>query len=80
MMDSLPTLTFIVLGRGVKSSVMALMASHAVLDRMSDSAVFADIPFDFSASSPRPSGFLPPQEWSFLRRQEPRRTRPACSP
>ena len=41
-MASLPTLTVISLGRGVQSSVMALMASECAFDRPPDCAIFAD--------------------------------------
>ena len=42
MMDSPPTLTVINLGRGLQSSVLAVMASEDALDRVPDCAIFAD--------------------------------------
>ena len=41
-MKSVPTLTVVSLGRGVKSTVMALMAGTESFDRVHDCAIFAD--------------------------------------
>ena len=41
-MSASPTLTILILGRGVQSLVMALMASQGAFDRVPDCAIFSD--------------------------------------